>query len=74
MTQTIEYDGLVIKQGADNKWYVTRDGANILPGATFARSEDKALQLADVYLVADGDAGKFWHLLRAIQRQTGGVK
>lgn len=69
MAQTIEYDGLVIEQGADDKWYVTRDGANILPGATFGRSENEALQLADVYQVADGDAGKFWHLLRAIQRQ-----
>jgi len=69
MTTTIEYAGLTIKPGHESNWYVTEGGANILPGATYGRSEQEALQLADVLLAVDRDSQKFWHLLRAIQRQ-----
>lgn len=69
MDTHIEYAGLTIKEGHDGKWYVTENGANILPGATYGTSEEQALQLADVLLAVDRDGQRFWHLLRAIQRQ-----
>lgn len=80
---TVRYAGLTIKPGHERigtewsvVWRVLDESgfANILPGATYARSEDEALMLADVYLAVDGDAPKFWHLLRAIQRATGTLR
>ena len=77
-TSRIEYAGLTIVPGTEQGQPVWRvlnaDGANILPGATYGRSENEALQLADVLLAVDGDSKRFWHLLRAIQRQAGAVK
>ncbi len=85
MTQTIErpplprreirYAGFTIKPGYERDQIVWRvlgpEGhTNMLPGATYGRSEEEALQLADVLLAVDGDGQKFWHLLRAIQRQS----
>lgn len=50
-------------------WVVTQPGkGNVMPGATWAKSINEALQLIDVYIVVDGDANKFWHMLKAIQR------
>ena len=75
-TSHIEYAGLTIREGTERignetvpAWRVLENGANILPGATWGRSEEEALQLADVLLAVDRDPQKFWHLLRAIQRQ-----
>ena len=65
----IEYAGLTIRPVKDGKWLVTENGCNILPGATHGRSEEEALQLADVFLAVDRDSARFWHLLRAIQRE-----
>lgn len=42
-------------------------GINILPGATYARTETEAKMLMNVYLTVGGDGEKFWYLLRAIQ-------
>lgn len=41
-------------------------GVNIMPGATWFRTREEALQAIDVYKTVDGDAQKFWHLWRAI--------
>lgn len=80
---TIRYADLTIKPGHERTgtewsvvWRVLDESGtiNILPGATFARSENEAMMLADVYLAVDGDAPKFWHLLRAIQRATGTLR
>lgn len=71
MSTEIEYAGLKIREGANGRWYVL-DGegfANVLPGATWGRTQEQALQLADVYKATGGNAALFWHLLRAIQRQ-----
>lgn len=72
-TTTIEYAGLTIKPGREGKeiaWRVLRDGANVMPGATWGRTEEEAMQLADVWLAVEEDSQRFWHLLRAIQRQA----
>lgn len=53
-------------------WQVSRDGVNPLPGGTYGTSRESALQLVDVFCAVDDslDPGqRFWHLLRAIQRQ-----
>jgi hypothetical protein len=76
-TTEIRYAGLTIKPGYEGNqivWRVLENGMNILPGATYGHTEEQALQLADVLLAVDRDGAKFWHLLRAIQRQTGGVR
>lgn len=75
-TTVIEYAGLTIREGAEGKWHVLDSSGmiNVLPGATFAGSEQQAMMLADVYLAADKDPQRFWHLLRAIQRATGTLR
>ena len=52
---------------------VVEKGCNVLPGATWAKSREEALTLIDVFLAADRNGQKFWHLLRAIQRMTGKI-
>jgi hypothetical protein len=69
VTSHIEYAGFTIRESRDGKFIVTENGANIMPGATYGRTEEEALQLVDVLLAVDRDGQKFWHLLRAIQRQ-----
>lgn len=66
-----EYAGLYVHQTPLG--FVVSDrqtgGSNVMPGATMARTREEALQFIDVWISADGIALKFWHLLRAIQRQ-----
>lgn len=51
-----------VKEG----WVIVKDGCNAMPGATWAHNLAEAQQMIDVYMAVDGDAQKFWHLLRAI--------
>lgn len=80
---TTEYAGLFVKftkcagaaPGQPGYVVVDEHDCNVMPGATFGRTREEALQLIDVYRAVDGDGQKFWHLLRAIQRgmrTTGG--
>jgi len=48
-------------------WVVTENGCNALPAATWARSQDEATALINIFLAADRDAGKFWNLLFAMR-------
>lgn len=52
-------------------WVVTERGANVMPGATWAHTQDEAMLMIDCYVAADRDGSRFWHMLRAIQRATG---
>lgn len=64
----IEYAGYVIKPpNRDGKVIVTKDGANIMPGATWFRNADDAHAAIDILEAVGGDGQKFWHLLRALQ-------
>lgn len=66
----IEYAGLFVREKSDGSFVVTDQlGANVMPGATYFATEEAALQAIDVFKVVDGDGPKFWHLLRAVQRQ-----
>lgn len=76
MEAMTEYAGLFIKfteragaaPGQPGYVVVNKDNANVMPGATFAKTLQQAMRMIDVYRVVDGDGQKFWHLLRAIQR------
>lgn len=99
---TSSYSGFTVKPKRDmtgwpiqpgcpepHGWVVTGEhNCNAMPGATWAKSKDKALGLIDVYCAVGGkpdfqwglseearEVGqRFWHLLRAIQRMTGNLK
>ena len=80
MTTTVtEYAGFYVHRKQIGQGYVVTDnrefgrGTNVMPGAVYFDSEGAALQAIDVYRVVDGDGAKFWHLLRAIQRQSATV-
>lgn len=73
---SVGYSGLTIKPKRDfgnsleHGWVVVRGGCNVLPGATWGRSMDEALMLANVFLAVEGlpnEADRFWNLLRAFQ-------
>lgn len=84
----IEYAGFTIQQsdhcGAAGEpgWAISKNGANPMPGATFAKTEGGAVQLVDVYMAVGLDvcdpagvewatrAQRFWHLLRACRFQS----
>lgn len=53
-------DGRLVTSG----WIVTHEGANILPGATWAEGLHEAKELADAYLQAKGDVAMFWKLAK----------
>lgn len=48
-------------------WVVTDGVCNVIPGATWARTKEQACHLIDVYLAADKDDTKFWHMLRMVK-------
>ena len=76
-----EYAGLFVHahysrdpyDGPDLLQYIVGDqrdgGVNIMPGATWFRTREDAMQAIDIYRVVDGDSQKFWHLMRAIHPQ-----
>ena len=53
----------------DGKWVsegfvVTKGGVNVMPGATWFRTVEDALDGIAAYIVVDGDGDKFWALMR----------
>ena len=76
---TVEYAGFVVKPKLDmggwpdkHGWVVTDDiGCNAMPGATWAKTQEQAIHLIDVFLAVEQDGQRFWHLLRAIRHSKG---
>jgi hypothetical protein len=50
-------------------WVIVKDHCNIMPGATWARTQDEALHMINCFIAVGEDAQKFWGLLRAIAKQ-----
>lgn len=48
-------------------YVVVKNGANIMPGGTWASSIIEAKVMIDTYLEADGNAQLFWDILRRKQ-------
>lgn len=79
MTTTHEYAGFTIRESdhcgaapGAHGFAVSKGGINPLPGATYGSSLESAYQLIDVLMATDENVDhgqRFWHLLRAIQRQ-----
>lgn len=72
MANYTEYAGLYVCESRERPGhYIVSDkpehGCNIAPGATFFPSRGEALRAIDILRVVDGDAQKFWHLLKAIK-------
>jgi hypothetical protein len=63
--------GRYVKSG----WVVTKNGCNVLPGATWAETPEQALDLLHCYIAAgEGDdkgGKKFWALVRLHNRAMG---
>ena len=68
-----DYAGMFVFERTDGEGYIVsdqRDGlTNAMPGATYFATMEAAMQAIDVFKTVDGDGDKFWHLLRAVQRQ-----
>lgn len=58
-------DGECIEMG----FVVTKGGMNVMPGATWFRTVDDAMDGIAAYIVAEGDAEKFWALMRLTRRR-----
>lgn len=58
-------DGEYVKTG-----FVVTDGfCNVMPGATWSQTEDGAKVLIDIYITAEGDAEKFWDLVKVRRKR-----
>lgn len=74
----VEYKGFIIQPKLDmgatpwrigpndiRKGYViTKDGANVMPGATWALSVSKGKDMIDAFLSSGGDAQNFYQILQ----------
>jgi hypothetical protein len=70
MEKEIEYRGFFIKPKTDfgnteNEGYiVVQNGVNVLAGATWGKSISDAKMMVDCHIEANGDADRFWQLVR----------
>lgn len=59
--------GKIVKSG----WIVTDGNCNVMPGATWFRTKQKAKFAIDVLIAVEGDADMFWEIIQPFKHTPG---